>query len=154
MIDVEVFGASLAPEAPAQQVRRLCEAVAARMGVEHAHVAVEFVDVARIAELNAAHRHKPEPTDVLSFPIDGVQSDPGAPGSAPGAAARRGDGGRALRERPVPRELGDIVICPQLTADLREAIVHGMLHLMGMDHETDDGEMLALQRELLTGAGG
>ena len=48
-----------------------------------------------------------------------------------------------------PRELGDIVICPEHTADLREAVVHGMLHLLGMDHETDDGEMLALQRELL-----
>jgi probable rRNA maturation factor len=49
----------------------------------------------------------------------------------------------------VPRELGDIVICPPHATDLREAIVHGALHLTGMDHETDDGEMLALQRELL-----
>jgi probable rRNA maturation factor len=64
---------------------------------------------------------------VLSFPIDGDGD--------------LGDG--------VPRELGDIVICPPHTVDLREAIVHGTLHLTGMDHETDDGEMLALQRELL-----
>jgi probable rRNA maturation factor len=49
----------------------------------------------------------------------------------------------------VTRELGDVVICPQHTAELREAIVHGMLHLLGMDHETDGGEMLALQRRLL-----
>ena len=42
-----------------------------------------------------------------------------------------------------------MVICPAHTADLREAIVHGMLHLLGMDHETDSGEMLALQAELL-----
>ena len=42
-----------------------------------------------------------------------------------------------------------MVICPEHTADLREAIVHGVLHLVGMDHETDDGEMLALQAELL-----
>ena len=48
-----------------------------------------------------------------------------------------------------PRELGDIVICPEHTADLREAVVHGALHLTGMDHETDDGEMLALQAELM-----
>ena len=41
------------------------------------------------------------------------------------------------------------MICPEHTADLREAIVHGALHLLGMDHETDDGEMLALQAELL-----
>ena len=57
---------------------------------------------------------------MLSFPIDGA-------GDAAG-----------------PRELGDVVICPAHTADLREAVVHGVLHLLGMDHETDDGEMLAL----------
>jgi len=54
----------------------------------------------------------------------------------------------------VPRELGDIVICPECTADVREAVVHGMLHLLGMDHETDDGEMLSLQVDLLARAGG
>ena len=48
-----------------------------------------------------------------------------------------------------PRELGDIVVCPEQTADVREAIVHGALHLSGMDHERDDGEMLALQAELM-----
>ena len=51
--------------------------------------------------------------------------------------------------RAGPRELGDIVICPPSTEDLREAVVHGALHLSGMDHETDDGEMLALQAELM-----
>jgi ssRNA-specific RNase YbeY (16S rRNA maturation enzyme) len=51
------------------------------------------------------------------------------------------------------RELGDVLICPEHTADVREAIVHGVLHLVGMDHETDDGEMLALQRELLASEG-
>ena len=44
-----------------------------------------------------------------------------------------------------PRELGDVVICPEHTEDLTEATVHGVLHLCGMDHETDSGEMLALQ---------
>jgi probable rRNA maturation factor len=130
MIEVEVFGASLAPEAPAAaEVRALCTAVARRMGVEQGHVAIEFVDTRRIAQLNGEHRDKPVPTDVLSFPIDGV---------AP----------------TLPRELGDVIICPEHTADVREAVVHGMLHLLGMDHETDDGEMLALQDELLAGAGG
>jgi probable rRNA maturation factor len=93
--------------------------------VDDGHVAVAFVDAARIAELNAQHRGKEGPTDVLSFPIDET-------GPAAG-----------------PRELGDVVICPEHTVDLREAIVHGVLHLTGMDHETDDGEMLALQAELL-----
>jgi probable rRNA maturation factor len=45
------------------------------------------------------------------------------------------------------------VICAEHTEDLREAIVHGALHLVGMDHETDDGEMLAVQAEILTWPG-
>ena len=48
-----------------------------------------------------------------------------------------------------PRELGDIVICRTQTEDLRQAVVHGALHLSGMDHESDEGEMLALQAELM-----
>ncbi|HEX3519901.1 MAG TPA: rRNA maturation RNase YbeY, partial [Solirubrobacteraceae bacterium] len=104
------------------------------------HVAVEFVGEQRIAQLNREHRGKPEPTDVLSFPIDGVHETP------PDATGAAGQGELAA---VAPRELGDIVICPEHTADLREAVVHGMLHLLGMDHETDSGEMLALQRELL-----
>jgi probable rRNA maturation factor len=129
MIDVEVFGADLAPGAPAvAEIVSLCARAAASRGVDDGHVAVEFVDATQIAELNAEHREKHAPTDVLSFPIDGVE---------PLAA---------------PRELGDVVICAEHTVDLRAAIVHGMLHLLGMDHELDDGEMLALQGELLAGA--
>jgi probable rRNA maturation factor len=132
MIEVEVLGASLAPGAPTeQQILCLCEKAAASRGIYAAHVAVEFVDASRIEELNGEHRDKHTPTDVLSFPIDGVEP---------------------LNGVELPRELGDIVICPPHTVDLREAIVHGMLHLLGMDHETDDGEMLALQGELLAGA--
>ena len=50
-----------------------------------------------------------------------------------------------------PRELGDVVICPEHTEDLNEAVVHGLLHLCGYDHETDDGEMLALQDRIMAG---
>ena len=136
MIEVELLGESLEPDSPSLlEVERLCEMAAASRGVEAGHVAVEYVSSSRIAELNERHRGKPEPTDVLSFPIDGVEGLDGESGSSD------------------PRELGDIVICPRHTADLREAIVHGMLHLLGMDHETDDGEMLALQDELLREAG-
>jgi probable rRNA maturation factor len=145
MLDVEVFGARLAPGAPSQQeIGRLCSLAAARMGIEHAHVAIEFVGPERIAQLNAEHRDRPAPTDVLSFPIDGVEDMGGPP--------QKGRA-RAPAEEQVPRELGDIVICPEHTIDLGEAIVHGMLHLLGLDHETDDGEMLALQDELLVEAG-
>ncbi len=109
----------------AAEIERLLALALASADLEDGHVAVEFVDAARIARLNADHRSVEGPTDVLSFPID-------VTGPAAG-----------------PRELGDIVICPAQTTDLREAIVHGALHLTGMDHETDDGEMLALQSELL-----
>jgi probable rRNA maturation factor len=121
VLDVDVIGNAL----PEQRVRRLCELAAATAGVEDGHVAVEFVDAERIAELNEEHRGRQGPTDVLSFPID--------------------------EEGPVygPRELGDVVICPEHTTDLEEAVVHGVLHLTGMDHETDDGEMLVVQAELL-----
>jgi probable rRNA maturation factor len=108
------------------EVERLVAISLASAGIEDGHVAVEFVDEDRIHDLNREHRDKDEPTDVLSFPID------------------EGD-------EPIgPRELGDVVICPEHTEDLREAVIHGTLHLVGMDHETDDGEMLALQRELMS----
>ena len=109
----------------AAELERLCALAIASSGIEDGHVAIEFVDAERIQTLNREHRNLDEPTDVLSFAVDGG-----------GACAG-------------PRELGDIVICPEHTEDLREAVVHGALHLTGMDHETDDGEMLALQAELL-----
>ncbi len=126
MLDVEVIGhAAQAP--PPDEIRRLAAMAAASAGVEDGHVAIEFVDPDRISALNGEHRGKPGPTDVLSFPIDEL-SEIGA----------------------TERELGDVIICPEHTEDLREAIVHGVLHLTGMDHEADDGEMLALQAEILS----
>jgi len=124
-LEIEVLAESGPILVPLEEVERLVALALASAGIEGGHVAIEFVSAERIAELNAEHRGKDEPTDVLSFPIDGFDPSPG------------------------PSELGDIVICPPHTADIREAIVHGALHLVGMDHETDDGEMLALQRELM-----
>jgi probable rRNA maturation factor len=127
MLEVEVFGAQFVPDAPSQAtVQSLCILAAASAGIEDGHLAIEYVDERRIARLNVEHRGKEGPTDVLSFPIDGAAPIDG-----------------------FTRELGDVVICPQHTLDLREAIVHGVLHLVGMDHERDNGEMLALQAELL-----
>jgi probable rRNA maturation factor len=126
LLEVEVIGDGGPDAPPPREVERLVGLALASAGVADGHVAVEFVRAGRIAELNAAHRGKSGPTDVLSFPIDEA-------GAAVG-----------------PRELGDIVICPEHTEDLREAVVHGALHLTGMDHETDDGEMLVLQAELLS----
>lgn len=122
-LDVEVLGVS---RVPLEEVERLLSLALASAGIEGGHVAVQFVSAERIAELNLEHRDEIGPTDVLSFPIDGADPSPG------------------------PNELGDVVICPEQTVDLREAIVHGALHLAGMDHETDDGEMLAVQREIMT----
>jgi probable rRNA maturation factor len=97
----------------------------AAAGVEDGHLAVALVGEDEIRRLNREHRGRDLPTDVLSFPVDEA-------GVATG-----------------PCELGDVVICPQYTEDLVEAVVHGVLHLCGYDHETDDGEMLALQTRVL-----
>jgi probable rRNA maturation factor len=130
MLEVEVFGIEASSEADPRQptaveLEELCALALSSAGIDDGHLAIEFVDEQRIQELNRRFRHRDAPTDVLSF---GVDED------APSAG---------------PRELGDIVICPPCTADMREAVIHGALHLTGMDHETDDGEMLALQAELM-----
>jgi probable rRNA maturation factor len=122
LLDVDVIGAGLPPA----KVVEACSLAAASAGIDDGHLAVQFVNAARIAELNGDHRGKDGPTDVLSFPVD----ETGAPVG--------------------PRELGDVVICPEHTEDLLEAVVHGVLHLTGMDHETDEGEMLAVQAEIMT----
>ena len=156
MLEVDVVGATDA--LPASQVRRLCVLAAESAGVRRGHLAVQFMDARRIAALNAEHRGRPVPTDVLSFPIDGAEALAGVePAGEAGRPA--GDGGetRSGETAPFapgdsPRELGDVLICPEHTVDLREAVVHGVLHLVGFDHETDDGQMLALQRRVLAQA--
>ena len=108
----------------------LRSAVAAALdaaGMDGGHLAVEIVDEERIRELNRDHRGKDAPTDVLAFPIDELGPVAG------------------------PRELGDVAICPEHCSDVTEAAVHGVLHLCGHDHESDDGEMLALQARVLAG---
>lgn len=100
-------------------------AALAAAGAGEGHVALQLVGEQRMRELNRDHRGRDRPTDVLSFPIDETEPVAG------------------------PRELGDIVICPEHCADITEAAVHGALHLCGFDHETDEGEMLALQAEVL-----
>jgi probable rRNA maturation factor len=129
VIEVEVIGSDLlVADGPSPAaIRRLCAHAAEARGVHDGHLAVEIVDEARIAELNSSHRGRASATDVLAFPIDGVEP------------------------RAEPRELGDVVVCPQRAHDVGEAIVHGVLHLLGMDHERDGGEMLALQARLLAG---
>jgi probable rRNA maturation factor len=126
-LEVEVIGIdALGPGGPSEsELEQLCSMALASAGIDDGHVAIEFVDEERIRELNRDHRQLDGPTDVLSFGVDEDRAPAG------------------------PRELGDIVICPARTDDIREAVIHGALHLTGMDHERDDGEMLTLQAELM-----
>jgi probable rRNA maturation factor len=127
-LEIEVIGVDSGRHdgLTANEVEQLCALALASAGLDDGHVAVGLVDEARIRKLNREHRGLDKPTDVLSFPVD----EDGTPAG--------------------PRELGDVVICPPYASDLREAVVHGVLHLTGMDHETDAGEMLALQAELMS----
>ena len=109
------------------ELREPVAAALAAAGVGEGHLAVELVGAERIRELNLEHRGKDAPTDVLAFPIDGLDPVAG------------------------PRELGDVAICPEHCSDVTEAAVHGASHLCGYDHEVDDGEMLALQARVLEG---
>jgi probable rRNA maturation factor len=107
------------------ELRAPVRAALSTAGVGDGHLAVELVGEERIRELNREHRGRDAPTDVLAFPVDGTGPIAG------------------------PRELGDVAICPEHCTDVTEAAVHGVLHLCGYDHEVDDGEMLALQAQVL-----
>jgi probable rRNA maturation factor len=92
--------------------------------VDDGHLAVALVSEDRIRDLNREHRGIDAPTDVLAFPVDD-------------------------RDAVGPRELGDVFVCPERSHDVVEVVVHGVLHLCGYDHETDAGEMLALQDSVM-----
>jgi len=116
------------------------------LGLEEAGLTVCLVSDAEIARMNETFRSKKGPTDVLSFP----------------AVVRR----RPHRLRRGPKTvkageyLGDIAISPaaarryakkhgrKLSSELRVLILHGVLHLLGYDHEADRGEMNRIERKL------
>jgi probable rRNA maturation factor len=105
-----------------------------------------LVTDAEIARWNGAYRSKKRPTDVLSFPVDE------SGGHAKRRKAKLPAGGRAA-PADSRNYIGDIAIAPAvalrnsrelgrtLSEELRILILHGMLHLMGYDHEADNGEM-------------
>jgi probable rRNA maturation factor len=129
MIEVEARGG--ADTAPL--VARLVWACD-RLGVGRATMGLMVVGREEMAVINGDHRGTPEPTDVLAFPVDG-----------PDALGWPADG--------PPPELGDVVICPEAAQEPLETLaVHGLLHLLGYDHETDEGQMLALQDRLVAEA--
>ncbi|MCB0881434.1 MAG: rRNA maturation RNase YbeY [Thermoleophilia bacterium] len=132
MIEVEVD----APADVAGPLEDVVRWVCGRLGVDRASVGLMVVDADRMAAINREHRGKDGPTDVLSFPVDGPDVLAGWPDDGP------------------PPELGDIVICPSRAEEPLETLaIHGLLHLLGYDHETDEGEMLRLQDVLVDARG-
>ena len=126
-------------------------------------VTVCLVSNAEIARWNRAYRGKNGPTDVLSFPLNSRPSRPRRP-KTQNERRTPGRKGRvflsaAERERGTTY-LGDIAIAPliarrnalrfgrTLEDEMRILILHGMLHLMGYDHQTDSGQMDRRERKL------
>ena len=133
MIEISSFAAEAIDSG---EVEAIVRAVLASEGVEEPYdVGIRFVADGEIRLLNREHRGKDVVTDVLSFPIDGVEELPSG----------------------MDRQLGDVVISTAPAArqasdgtggELRTLLVHGLLHLLDYDHETDDGVMLARQDAL------
>ena len=134
------------------ELLRLAELVLEEEGLEpETGVSLVLIDEAEMTELNEAHMGKHGPTDVLSFPIEA---------SVPGVPPVRAPGGP-------PIELGDVFIAPSVVRvnaarhgaafedELSLMVVHGLLHLLGWDHEVE-GEatrMEARESELLARVG-
>jgi probable rRNA maturation factor len=98
-------------------------------------ITVAITSDLRIRALNRAFRHTDTPTDVLSFP-SGEAGSLGDIAIAAGVAARQA------------REAGHSV-----GTEIRVLALHGLLHLLGYDHERDDGQMARLERRLRRKAG-
>ena len=124
--------------------------VQSRLRVKPDTLSVALVTNNAIAKWNSSYRGKSKPTDVLSFPA--VTPDEPAPASA----KRRAN----ARSSAAEKYLGDIAIAPAVAranarrfgrtfdAEMRILILHGVLHLMGYDHETDSGQMERRERTL------
>ena len=124
MIAVEVenrSGARIDEHAAATLAR---ETLAAE-GIEEGDLGLAFVGADEMRALKREHLGIDEPTDVLSFPIDG----------------------REPLVEGVPRQLGDVVLCPDVVGEeWRWPLVHGLLHLLGYDH---GAEMTRREQELV-----
>ena len=112
MIVVETANRSGA-DADEAAAAELARGVLADEGIEDGELGIAFVGPDEMRMLKREHLGIDEATDVLSFPIDGLDELP--------------DG--------VPRALGDVVLCPQVVGEeWRAPLVHGLLHLLGYDH--------------------
>lgn len=124
-------------------------------------MSVFFVDEATIGDLNSEHMGKSGSTDVLAFPLDGVES---VETQGPGALSR-GPARPHLDHDDMPTLLGDVVLCPavarrqapthagSLDDEIALLVVHGVLHVLGYDHGTDEelATMRKREMEILTG---
>src|SRR5215203_6898702 len=120
MVTVELANRS-GVEVAADAAAEVAEAVLRAEGVEEGELGLAFVGPDEMRTLKREHLGIDEPTDVLSFPLDGRDELPTG----------------------VPRQLGDVVLCPQVVGDAwQEPLVHGLLHLLGHDHgpEMDERE--------------
>jgi len=120
VIDVEVSNRS-GLEVEADAAVELVRLVLGEEGIEDGELGIAFVGPQESRDLKREHLGIDEATDVLSFPIDGREKLPPGP----------------------PRQLGDIVLCPQVVGDdWRRPLTHGLLHLLGYDHgpEMDERE--------------
>jgi probable rRNA maturation factor len=119
-----------------------------------------LVTNAEMAKWNRAYRHKDGPTDVLSFPAE-AESTRSNNRKTPRQSGRRLSGNGSTPDSESRRYyLGDIAIAPAVarrnarrfgrtfSQEMRILILHGMLHLMGYDHETDSGQMDRRERRL------
>jgi probable rRNA maturation factor len=112
VIAVEVENRS-GVEVDAESAIAFCREALGTEGVSDGDLGLAFVGPDEMRGLKRQHLGIDEATDVLSFPIDGRDELPGG----------------------VPRQLGDVVLCPQVVGeDWRRPLVHGLLHLLGYDH--------------------
>lgn len=114
-IEIEVRNRS-GVEIDADAARALAQEVLTGEGIRDGELGITFAGPGEIRRMKSEHLGIDEVTDVLSFPIDGRGDLP------PG----------------VPRQLGDVVLCPQAVGRAwRGPLVHGLLHLLGYDHGQD-----------------
>jgi rRNA maturation RNase YbeY len=112
MLEVEVANRSGA-RVDAEGAAALAQRVLTAEGVADGEVGIAFVSADEMRGLKRSHLGVDEPTDVLSFPIDGRDELPAGE----------------------PRALGDVVLCPDVVGDdWRWPLVHGLLHLLGHEH--------------------
>src|ERR1700679_939525 len=130
---------------PVAELNRFLGVAQRRLRVPAGAVTVALVTAAEMKKWNRAFRGKNRPTDVLSFPVDGRAKT--KPGQSRGARPK------SPSPAPAAQYLGDIAIAPAVarhnarrlgrtfSVEMRILILHGILHLLGYDHETDRGQM-------------